>query len=121
MQWAARWNVRMGADETCCISCSRTGTLPAVPVWHVLHCRVCFGLPVRAARREGRRAMKLDARARRAIVAIAGYSLVLQGPLTLAARQSQPATKPAAPAATPATQKPATTQKPTAKPAAAPA
>src|SRR4029453_12629649 len=53
--------------------------------------------------------MKLDARTRRAVVAIAGYSLVLQGPLTLAARQSQPATKPAptaAPPAAPATQKP---------------
>jgi len=67
--------------------------------------------------------MRFDARTRRAVVAIAGYSLVLQGPLTLAARQSQPATKPApiaAPPAAPATQKPATTQKPgTAKPAAA--
>ena len=40
--------------------------------------------------------MKFDARTRHAIVAIAGYSLVLQGPLTLAARQSQPAAKPAA-------------------------
>ena len=66
--------------------------------------------------------MRFDARARRAIVAIAGYSLVLQGPVSLAARQGQPGAKPAAPSAAPATQTPATTQKPaTAKPAAAPA
>jgi hypothetical protein len=69
--------------------------------------------------------MKFDARARRAIVAIAAYSLVLQGPLTLAARQGQPAAKPAAEAPSTATQKPATakpaTSKPaTSKPAAAP-
>ena len=64
--------------------------------------------------------MRFDARARRAIVAIAGTSLVLQGPVSLAARQGQAATKPAASPAAAATQSPATTQKPaTAKPAAA--
>ena len=39
--------------------------------------------------------MTFDTRARRAIVAIAGCSLVLQGPITLVARQAQPAAKPA--------------------------
>ena len=67
--------------------------------------------------------MRLNTRARRAVVAIAGCSLLLQGPIALAARQGQPAPKPttssAAPPAAPAAQKPApTTQKPaTAKPA----
>ena len=69
--------------------------------------------------------MRFNTRARRAVVAIAGFSLLMQGPVALAARQGQPAPKPAAspaaPSAAPATQKPAaTTQKPaTAKPAAA--
>src|SRR5512134_1873142 len=67
--------------------------------------------------------MRLNTRARHAVAAIAGCSLLLQGPIALAARQSQPAPRPtaspAAPAPAPASQKPAaTTQKPaTAKPA----
>ena len=68
--------------------------------------------------------MTFDTRARRAIVAIAGLSIVVQGPVAMAARQAQSTPKAAAPAtqpaAAPAAQKPAT-QKPPAQPAAAPA
>jgi hypothetical protein len=65
--------------------------------------------------------MRLNTRARRAVVTIAGCSLLLHGPIALAARQGQPAPKPTTAPAAPATQKPAaTTQKPaTAKPATA--
>jgi hypothetical protein len=67
--------------------------------------------------------MRFDVRARQAIVAIAGCSLVLQGPVALAARQ-QAAPKPAPSAGqTPAAQPPAAqkpvAQKPAAQPAAA--